>query len=241
MKYAILADIHANLEAFQAVLADIKERQADRIVLLGDVVGYCADPKECIRLAQQHIDLIVQGNHDEYSACEKPMDHFTPTAAETILWTRKQLNTAERSFLINLPLQRHTEHFLMTHASPWHPEHWHYVINRESAAYGFSAFNDRVCFVGHSHSPVMFSEKGEIIQANRYQQFHIKPGERYIINPGSVGQPRDKDPHASYITYDTESGFIQLHRVDYDIRTAQQKILNAGLPERNAYRLSSGR
>jgi predicted phosphodiesterase len=240
MKYAIIADIHANLEALQVVLADIEEQKCTHIVCLGDVVGYNANPKECLDIIRQRNIPCIKGNHDEYCSSDEGMEGFNPHAAEAIDWTRKQLTEDDRKWLRELKYIRLIHNFTIVHATLDVPKRWGYVFDRLAAAASFTYQNTPVCFFGHTHVPVAFV-RDTMVRGGTYSKFKIEPGKKYFINVGSVGQPRDNIPKAAYVIYEVEEGTIELRRLDYDIATAQKKILAAGLPQRLADRLALGK
>jgi predicted phosphodiesterase len=228
MKFAIIADIHANLEAFQAVLSDAKEQQCTHYAFLGDFVGYCADPKACLDIVRGMKAPCVKGNHDEYCADDLALDHFNPKAARAVEWTRKQLNEEDRKWLRDLPYVRTVENFTMVHATLEGPERWGYVFDRLAAGSSLIQQNTPLCFFGHTHVPVAFV-KDSMVRGGTYTKFRIEPDKRYFVNPGAVGQPRDNDPRAAYVVYDMEQSTIELRRVGYDIATVQKKIGEARL------------
>lgn len=241
MKYAILGDIHANLEALQAVLEDAKEQGVTHYACTGDLVGYNADPKACLNLIRDLGCPVVQGNHDYYAGCNESMELFTPLAQQSIRWTRQQLSAVDRKYLRNLPYIEDIGEFTMVHSSLSNPQRWNYIFTRSSAEASFrNQFSD-VCFFGHTHVPLAFVSAGMSIDKGFYETLSISPGYQYLINVGSVGQPRDRNPKAAYAIYDLNEQLVTMRRVDYDIATAQKKIREAGLPFRNALRLECGR
>lgn len=240
MKYAILGDIHANLEALTVVLKDAKDQGITKFISMGDVVGYGASPSECLDILMDLDCEIVQGNHDFYAACDTPIDRFTSAAARTVIWTRTQLSPEHRTFLANLPLVKTMGNVTICHSSLWHPEDWNYVIDHESAGRSLSQQESQICFVGHTHVPRLFQSNDEL-KMWTYESFTLKDDHKYLINPGSVGQPRDENPLTGYAILDLEANSVRLRRLAYDIKTAQQKIRAAGLPEKNAFRLELGR
>ncbi len=240
MKFAIIADIHANLEAFQTVLADIKEQKCTHYACVGDVVGYGANPKECLKIVRDMGMPCVKGNHDEYCSMEEQLDGFNAHAAEAVNWTRKQLNDDERAWLRDLKYFRLVTSFSMVHATLDGPQRWGYVFDKLAAAASFTYQNTAVCFFGHTHVPVAFI-RDTMVRGGTYSKFKVDPSKKYFVNVGSVGQPRDNNPKAAYVTYDVDEGIIELRRLEYDIAAAQKKILDAGLPPRLAERLSYGR
>jgi predicted phosphodiesterase len=228
MKFAIMADIHANLEAFQAVLEDSKEQKCSDYVFLGDFVGYCADPKACVDIVRGMNAPCVKGNHDEYCATDVPLNSFTPRAAKGVQWTRKQLTENDRAWLHNLPLMRKVDDFTIVHATLDGPGRWGYVFDRLAAAASFAYQTTRICFFGHTHVPIALA-RDMIIRGGSYTKVQVVPKKDYFVNPGSVGQPRDNNPNAAYAIYDKENRTIELRRIAYDIDAAQKKIRDAGL------------
>jgi predicted phosphodiesterase len=240
MKYAIIADIHGNLDAFQVVLEDIRAQKATHIVCLGDVVGYNAQPKECLDIIRQMNVPCVKGNHDEYCSTENHLDGFNPHAAEAVHWTRNQLSPEDKQWLRDLKYSRMAANFTMVHATLDAPERWGYVFDKLAAAASFPYQNTQMCFFGHTHVPVAFM-RDTVVRGGTYSKFKVDPAKKYFINVGAVGQPRDNNPKAAYVIYDMDLQTIELRRLDYDIAAAQKKILEAGLPERLAERLAFGR
>lgn len=243
MRYAIVADIHSNLTAFNAVLDDIQRRGGvDELWCLGDVVGYGPDPHRCLELLRQQKHICVAGNHDWAAIGRIDTAYFNPAAAEACHWTARQLTAEDRQYLESLPLVLEQGDFTLAHGSPREPI-WEYILSDVSAWENLACFKTPFCLVGHSHVPFVF-EHGE-----RHDQFRalddnavLMLGEnRLIINPGSVGQPRDGDPRASYAIYDSEAESVVHHRVGYDISAAQSRMGEYGLPESLVRRLSFGR
>jgi len=242
MKVALLSDIHSNLEAFQAVQASLAAYQAEEIIFLGDIVGYGADPNECIALLRNLADCSIAGNHDFAAVGKTDIQYFNPLAGEAIVWTQNKLGTENARFLSSLPLHVVRHGFFCVHSTPMHPQLWDYIVTIKDAGVSFDNFTGPLCFVGHSHHPAIFIEdsSGERSAASG-SAITLENDNRYIINIGSVGQPRDGNPLASYGLYDTETKKYRLIRVAYDIAAAQQKIVDAGLPLFLAARLALGR
>ncbi len=240
MKFAIIADIHANLEAFHVVLDDCKKQKVTHYACLGDVVGYNANPKECLDIVRTMNMPCVKGNHDEYCSTEEHLDGFNPAAAEAVNWTRKQLTDNDRQWLRELKYTRMVTSFTLVHATLDGPQRWGYVFDKLAAAASFTYQNTAVCFFGHTHVPVAFM-RDSVVRGGTYSKFKIEAGKKYFVNVGAVGQPRDNNPKSAYVVYDVHEGTIELRRLEYDIATAQKKILAAGLPERLAERLAYGR
>jgi predicted phosphodiesterase len=240
MKFAIIADIHGNLEAFQVVLEDIKAQKCTHHACLGDVVGYNANPKECLDIIRNMNIPCVKGNHDEYCSTDSATDGFNPAAAEAVNWTRKQLTEKDRQWLRDLKYMRMVNSFTIVHATLDVPQRWGYVFDKLAAAASFTYQNTSVCFFGHTHVPVAFM-RDTMVRGGTYSKFKVEAGKKYFVNVGAVGQPRDNNPKSAYVIYDMDEGTIELRRLDYDIPVAQKKIRDAGLPERLAERLQYGR
>ena len=240
MKYAIIADIHSNLEAFQVVLQDIEKQKCTHVACLGDVVGYNANPKECLDTVRAMNIPCVKGNHDEFCSSDTPMEGFSPHAAEAGNWTRGKLTEDDRKWLRELKFLRLVSNFTIVHATLDAPQRWGYVFDKLAAAASFTYQNTPICFFGHTHVPVAFI-RDSVVRGDSYSKFRVQPGRKYFINVGAVGQPRDNNPKAAYVIYDMDEGSIELRRLEYDIATAQKKILEAGLPARLAERLAMGK
>ncbi|MBR6059712.1 MAG: metallophosphoesterase family protein [Victivallales bacterium] len=248
MKYAILGDIHGNLEALETVLAATRELGVDKYACIGDVVGYNANPKECLDILRglgDDLIGVVKGNHDEYVSNGQETIGFNPLAAAAVEWTRKQLGPDDLEWLHNLPYQRNLGNsdarFEIVHGTLDMPQNWGYIFDRFSAESSFQYQKFPVCFVGHTHVPLAF-EKTEAMTAGGFYDFiTIEKNRKYLINVGSVGQPRDGNNKAAFAVYSTDDGKVTLYRVEYDIETTQQKIMDAGLPKRLADRLAVGR
>lgn len=266
MKYAIISDIHANLEALSAVLDKCKKEGVEKYICLGDIVGYNANPRECLELVRS-IDVVgsVKGNHDEYvSSSDEEMLGFNQHAKQAVLWTKSQLNQEERDWLSKLPMKQTVRgtNITIVHATLDSPASWGYIFDVHHAMDNFSYQFTPLCFCGHSHVPIAFCKKSftgsssllveevqdwkaERTEANAGKAdpdpvINIQKGWKYLINIGSVGQPRNKDPRASFAIYDTEANTVTRVRLTYDVITAQNKIRAAGLPERLATRLERG-
>ncbi|MGD0016931.1 MAG: metallophosphoesterase family protein [Verrucomicrobiia bacterium] len=241
MKYAILGDIHANLEALQAVLADAEEEKCTHFACLGDVVGYGPNPCECLEIIRKLNCPVVMGNHDEYSTNSSELIGFNPMASEAIKWTRQQLSEDQLDWLRNLKYTRMIEPFTLVHATLDLPEKWAYVFDKLSAAASITYQRTTLCFYGHTHLPIAFVRSDKGIQGGMYSKIKVEFGRKYFINAGSIGQPRDRNPKAAYMTFDLSHNMIELRRVDYDIPAVQAKIRAAKLPESLADRLMYGR
>jgi len=243
MHYAIIADIHANLAAFTAVLEDIENKGGvEEVWCLGDVVGYGPDPHQCIELLRQHKHVCVAGNHDWAATGKLDTSGFNPDAAVACRWTAQQLRPKDVKYLENLPLTIEKGDFILVHGSPREPI-WEYVSSISTARENFGCFQAQFCLVGHSHVPGVFrrNESGKCSFSQFSPNIGLALGEnRLIINPGGVGQPRDGDNRASYAIYDSEAKIIRIYRVPYDIGVTQAKMVKQGLPMRLVARLDYG-
>jgi predicted phosphodiesterase len=241
MRYAILADIHANLEALDVVLADAEAQKCTHYACLGDIVGYNANPKECLEIVRKLNMPCVKGNHDEYCCSEADLEGFNPHAREAINWTRNHLTADDRQWLKELKYIRLVANFSLVHATMDAPQRWGYVFDKLAAASSFTYQNTNVCFFGHTHVPTAFIRDVALVRGGSYSKFKVESGRKYFVNIGSVGQPRDNNPKCAYGIYDLDEGTIELRRLDYDIPKTQAKIRANGLPERLAERLAHGK
>ena len=228
MKFAILSDVHANLEALLAVLADAQGQKCTHHAFLGDFVGYCADPKACLDIVRALNAPCVKGNHDEYCATDRPLDGFNAHFAKLMRWTREQLREDDRQWLQNLPYTRQVEGFTMVHANLDAPKLWGYVVDNLAAAASFPYQSTQVCFFGHTHVPFAFV-RDTTVQGVSYTKFKVESGKKYLVNPGAVGQPRDSNPQAAYAIHDLDEGTVELRRLTYDIAETRRKVRDAGL------------
>ena len=240
MRFAILSDLHANLEASEAALADARQSACTHFVCLGDVVGYNANPHECVKLVQDLDCPVIKGNHDEQASLLEPSHGFNELAEHAINWTRENLTDADKEWLRDLRLLRQVRDFTIVHATLDMPGQWGYVLNNLDAAASFTYQHSTVCFFGHTHFPVAYVRDAGVRRV-RSELLMIESGKKYFINAGSVGQPRDGDWRAAYCIYDTEKNVVEQRRVKYDLAAAQKKILKAGLPRLLADRLGIGR
>lgn len=245
MIVGLVADIHANLTAFEAVLNHLRQTYGppDALWCLGDIVGYGPDPNECIDLLRQFNLVAVVGNHDLAAIGLVEPELFNPDARVAALWTGQVLRPDNKLFLQNLPRRVVQGDFTVVHGSP-RSEIWEYLLTVSAACENFRHFETRFCLIGHSHIPVIFGfnpNTGNCTQAEVPPVLDLgKVRGRLIINPGSVGQPRDRDPRAAYAVLDTEKQTFYHHRVEYNIRQTAEKMLKLGLPERLAVRLNYG-
>jgi predicted phosphodiesterase len=238
---AVVSDVHGNIDALLAVKKRIEEIAPDEVVFLGDAVGYGAAPNECIDLLRGMTKVMIAGNHDFGAVGLTDTRLFNPIAREAIDWTAGALTAENRKFLKRRPLA-HVEDLDIraVHATPYEPEQWHYILSPSHALVEFEHFEETICFIGHSHQPMIFELKDAETIVTRTDAMKIKLGRRYIVNVGSVGQPRDHDPRASLCVCDLAIGDLRVERVEYDIEAAQTRILDAGLPPVLANRLSWG-
>jgi predicted phosphodiesterase len=239
----VLGDVHANLDALEAVLADAKRHGVDRYVCVGDIVGYGADPAECVDRVQGLTTQIVAGNHDYAVAGRTELDYFNVFAREAVKWTQKKLPLSDKKFLGDLPLTLTLDGLLLAHATVHQPEQFGYIDGDLSAHLSFAALDANLAFVGHSHVPVAFFCQKDTQQLlyTKDLELELSDNAKTIVNVGSVGQPRDNDPRACYAVYDSERRTVVLRRIEYSAEAARQKILSAGLPEVLGLRLLFGR
>lgn len=240
MRFAIFGDIHANLHALHAVLSDAREQLCTHYVCMGDVVGYNAFPKQCIEIVRKLECPVVKGNHDEQASMMGDQEGFNALAEEAMNWTREQLSTADKEWLRSLRMQRQVRDFTIVHATLDTPHKWGYVFNQLDAAASFSYQHTSVCFIGHTHTPKAYVRDGSV-RTIPLDTLVLQQGKRYLINVGSVGQPRDSDWRSAYCIYDTNTNEIKLRRIEYDLAGAQQAILDCGLPRKLAERLAVGK
>jgi diadenosine tetraphosphatase ApaH/serine/threonine PP2A family protein phosphatase len=241
MRILVFSDIHANIIALEAVLADAG--QIDAAWCLGDLVGYGPDPNDCIKMIRTLPNLICTlGNHDAAAIGHIDLDTFNFEAQLAVYWTQENLTNESLKFLYDLPQKVIINQVTLTHGSPCNPV-WEYLLDLQTAARNFDCFSTPLCFVGHTHLPLAFhthnggdSLDWKVLETG--ESFQIQG--RTILNPGSVGQPRDHNPLAAYAIFDPEKNTWDFHRVNYDIASIQQRIILAGLPFRHAARLSEG-
>ena len=245
-RIAIFGDVHSNIEALDAVLADARSQNVSGFACTGDLVGYGPDPSACLDLIRGLGCPVVKGNHDAYSATDVGLSDFTLNAMNALIWTREHLSPEEREWLNGLPMSADLEGAKIVHSSLVDPAKWHYVMKLEQAEYALRSQAEWAVFFGHTHVPSLFSFNPETEELK--MEFPLKEGVhqlsegwRHLINPGSVGQPRDKDARASYALFDSCAGTVEIRRIEYDFATTQQKIASVGLPLRNAERLERGR
>lgn len=244
--YGILGDIHANIDALDAIVRDAATEGVTDWICTGDVVGYNACPSECIRAVRDVLKApVVCGNHDHYVAFEQDLSGFNDAASEAILWTRAHISADDLEWLRALPMSKPVMGMMIVHATLDMPECWGYILDDIQATSHFVYQKTPLCFHGHTHVPVVYEKTPLGVMHHTPDTFEdglfrILPGKQYFVNVGSVGQPRDGDPRASYVIFDTASRTLRFRRIAYDVETAQRRVLAAGLPERCATRLATG-
>ncbi|MFA5114494.1 MAG: metallophosphoesterase family protein [Candidatus Omnitrophota bacterium] len=242
MRYAIIGDIHANLEALNAVTNDISGEGADRCFCVGDVVGYASNPWECIDRIKALAEVTVAGNHDWAAAGRLASSYFNLQARQAISWTAGHLESAELDFLSSLELVYRDEDFTLVHGTLDMPEKFNYMTDVLSSRESFSCLRNNICFLGHSHLPAVFIQNSDKeVKQDKAGCIVLEKGKKYIINVGSVGQPRDGDPRSCYCLYDSAKKEVRFRRVDYNVPAARKKIIEAGLPRFLGDRLLTGK
>jgi diadenosine tetraphosphatase ApaH/serine/threonine PP2A family protein phosphatase len=246
---ALLSDVHSNLEALTAVLADIASIGIDHIGFLGDAVGYGPDPLACLNLLRDRCEFILGGNHDRAAAVGEGIDEMSNEAMQTALWTSQKLSDEDKRYLENLPLVERFGDVLFTHGSPLSPEKFDYILTVSQAKKVFLETPSKILFIGHSHIPTAFIElefkrmfAGHVhrVVEKPVARLTIEPAKRYVINIGSVGQPRDGNSRAAYGILDIENSRFELRRVSYNTGAVVEKIKRADFGESLAERLTRG-
>ena len=241
----MLSDIHGNLEALDATLEALADERIDRYLCLGDIVGYGASPNECLDRVIGLTPYVIAGNHDHAAIGRLDIATFNLYAEEAARWTQRQLTPAGRRYLGALPYTWQNEELLAVHGSPADPEGWIYLTSHWLADEAFDAMPGGIalCVIGHTHTPGIFEKRIAVDRSRQIAASTVVMDSdcRYIVNVGSVGQPRDGDPRAAYCVYDSAEKRFEIKRVTYDLETAQRRIRDAGLPEMLADRLESGR
>lgn len=233
MRIAIISDIHSNLEALETSIGIIREQKISEVVCLGDIIGYGANPNECIALVRGLTPHILLGNHDEAAVLLEKTEHFNPYARVAAEWTHDELTNEHREFVESLPYTLDLHGLTFVHSSPREPEEWHYILSPADAQGNFEHFGNPICFVGHSHVPEVFCDDIWSREVTR--------GKKFIVNVGSIGQPRDNNWKLSFGIFDTETWAYKNIRAEYDVSTASAKIRKAGLPKALADRILVGR
>ncbi|MBN2266137.1 MAG: metallophosphoesterase family protein [Candidatus Aminicenantes bacterium] len=245
MRYLIFTDIHGNMEAFQSVLKAVRKKKIDHYIFLGDLVGYGASPNEVIQKILTLKPLsIIRGNHDKAVSGLDSVQTFNPIAAAAIFWTKNTITRKNLDFLVRLKQGPEIVQDAITicHGAPFDEDY--YIFGEFDAAEAFSYIQTPICFFGHTHFPFVYTEKDGSVEGTFLEgdanEVKLEKGTRYLINPGSVGQPRDRNARAAYAVYDSEARTIKFGRVDYDIEEAKRRIIDEKLPPALAERLSLG-
>lgn len=239
-RVGIFSDIHSNIHALEAVLGVLDEENVDHLFCCGDVVGYGAFPNECCQILRDRNCPVIAGNHDHAVLGLTDISYFNDVAKQAVLWTRKVLSRENEEFLRSLPLTHKAGNMFFVHSSPDQPEEWNYILTMGEARANFHYFNEQFCFIGHSHQPFIIINNNEDISCPETPEIQILDTRRYLINAGSVGQPRDRNPNACYILVDLDRKILQIKRIPYSIKEAQDAILSSGLSQELAERLAYG-
>ena len=235
MLIRLISDIHSNFQALEAVLTDPPGKEADRTFCLGDIVGYGADPSLCIERVRNECDLVVAGNHDAGAAKRVSLDRFNWEGVTAIRWTRSILSKDDVNWLSMLPYYAEHENFFLCHSYPADPESWTYLLRQNHALESISVRQGYISLIGHTHLPGCWTEDGNYVESSKGDFSKVR-----IVNAGSVGQPRDRDPRAAYVLIDTEARTWEHLRVEYSIDDAAARIRDAALPSVLSDRLYKG-
>lgn len=239
MKYAIISDLHSNIEALEAVKVSIEKERVDAVVCLGDIVGYGANPSECVSmLKRMEPEVVLLGNHDDATVGRTDINYFNINARRAIIWTGGHIGDEEVKYLEGLPLVGRIDGAVLVHSSLVDPSGWDYVLTAGAASRCFDFMEEPICFIGHSHSPVIFGRESCTVPDGEHVMV-LEDG-KLVVNVGSVGQPRDGDPRSRYLIYDSTGRTISYRAVEYDVETAREKIIQAGLPHALGDRLLFG-
>ncbi len=240
MRYGIISDVHGNLDALEAVVAGLEREGVDEFICLGDIVGYGPEPAECLNRVRKISSYVVAGNHDLAVADKLSIANFNALAREATIWTRDKLSSDDVNYLGSLPLVHHLDGLDVVHGTLCSPELFDYVQTTYDASLSMAYMQNAVCFIGHSHVPVTFVQT-EVISYTLETEISLRAADQTIVNVGSVGQPRDRDPRASCALFDTDQAHVRLCRFPYDIDAAVHKFQKAGLPLALGERLRHGR
>jgi len=244
VKYGIFGDVHGNLEALEAVLADMEDQRVTHPVCIGDLVGYNANPAECLEVVRALGCPVVRGNHDELVTHKKNPDAFSIDAQKALSFSRNRLTPAQLNYLRRLPLTHMEESFTLVHATLDGPENWAYISTQLEAQTSFFYQKTHLCFIGHTHRPAAFLKEKDVrpvvFRGVDVHPERLKIARKFLFNVGSVGQPRDGDWRASYAIYDSKEQTVDLRRVGYEVEKAASKIVKAGLPDSLSARLFAG-
>ncbi|ERP31352.1 metallophosphoesterase family protein [Chitinivibrio alkaliphilus] len=245
MKTAFISDIHANIDALQCVFDDITQRNISSIICLGDVIGYGPRPNECVAAIRSQCEVTLMGNHDSAVFAPTANLNFNANALHAIVWTSTVISQDSLEFLNSLPLTYTKANYTAVHATPYDPYQWFYISSVEDALFNFNFFKTKFCFNGHTHVPGIIELNGDShnIRIYKDQEFFYNQKEdfRYIVNVGSVGQPRDGDSRACYVILDTDIGSLEYVRLSYDLDAYKKKMHDAEMPEFLIQRIEQGR
>ena len=233
MRIAIISDIHSNLEALEKTIELIKGNNIDETICLGDIIGYGANPNECIDLVRQATPHVLLGNHDEAAVNLSKTEYFNPYARIAAEWTNKELTQEHKEFISQLPFTVELHGLYFVHSSPFEPEEWHYILSPVDAQMNFSYFSPPICFFGHTHVPAIYCED--------LWTRDVVNGKKFLVNVGSIGQPRDNDWRLSFGIFDTETWSYKNIRSEYNVKVASEKIRKVGLPKPLADRILVGK
>jgi len=241
MRYGVIADVHGNLEALTGVLGALSGEGIDAYLSVGDIIGYGADPRECLRVIKGlEPQALVAGNHEWGALDILEPSYFNDMAKASLVWTKGVLVKEDLEYIGSFSLMYEDSAFTVVHGSYDAPEEFNYITNAYDAGAAMKKLSSAVCFVGHTHAPGTFYESHGIVTYAQTDYIHFERNKKYVVNVGSVGQPRDGDPRACYAVYDASEGSVEIKRVEYDIASAQKKIIAAGLPGELAMRLGQG-
>jgi len=242
MRLALLSDAHANLEALQAVVKDLEAQSIEKVFFLGDAVGYGADPNKCIKLIDNLCEIKLLGNHDFVALGLESPQYFNLMAQQSILWTRKELSKKSVQLLADFEMEATFLDYFLVHATPENPSEWNYILTIDDANRNFEYFSQTICFIGHSHQAGIYRRDADgTVTFLQEETYTAEENCRYIINVGSVGQPRDGNRDSCYAIVETDNHSIEFRRVQYDVEKAQEKMKNAALPDFLISRLAKGK
>lgn len=237
-KLALFSDIHGNLEALNSIIEDARDQGVTNFACLGDLVGYGPDPGGCIAKVQEIGCVCVKGNHDDDASNDRDLWNLSDVARESLTWTRERLSESQKQWLRDLPLQKRLGRHMLVHASLEEPASWHYIKNKFDAQIALANQSQSLCFFGHTHVPVAYSSDGSSVKAIKDSEISLDKGMKYLVNVGSVGQPRDGNPKACYVILDSTSKALQYQRVNYNIERVVEELSQAGLSTNLSDRLS---
>lgn len=241
MRVALFSDVHSNFFALNAVIKDMSLREIDQYICLGDIVGYAAQPAECIKMIRDLKADVIMGNHDLYATNDESLSWFNSIALAGLEYSRKALSKSDKQWLASQPLVRRYPDFTVVHATLDQPDEWEYITSINMAKHHFKLQDQFLCFIGHTHQVKIFQQTGDQVKLIRGSaKTRLNKKFRYLINVGSVGQPRDHNPDSSYVVYDTEKNVVEFYRIEYPVEEAMQSIVDAGLPPYLGLRLNTG-